>query len=121
MKISEIVETGEVPPKVIPDDLGGFIKIYPNPDLVSTDAVFSFSYINNEMAKFYKILPRVIGYDSFGHQGKPEPHLHIFQKDKNKGHLKSPVILNHEVAMSLFMELYGIVTTKFERDNNEKN
>ena len=105
------------------DDLGGIVKIDPNPDNANMDSKFSISYINHDIAKFYKINPRILSYDRYGHHGRPDPHLHIFQKLKNKsnGYLKAPNDLSFLLAYNIFNGLYEQIIKKYQRDLNERD
>ena len=124
MKIYELLnETGKIPPKQMRDDLGGIIKIDPDPDKADMNSKFSISYINHDIAKFYNINPRILSYDRYGHRGVSEPHLHIFQKLKNKsdGYLDAPKDLPFLAAYDIFNGLYEQIIKQYQRDINERN
>ena len=109
---------------IIRDAYGGFLKFRPNPELNNEPLVFSMSYINKEMAKFYGVSPRILGFDSHGHRGIPEPHLHGFSKRKSD-QIKlrdSTTQVSYEVLVSTFFSLYSALILKFNKDSiNVKN
>jgi len=118
MFIKEIIKEIKLRPLIIKDEYGGFLKIQPNPSLNQNPTRFSLAYINESMAKFYGIHPRILGLDSHGHRGIPEPHLHGFT-NKNKGYFKlKNEVLEHsfETIVETFYGLYSSLIDKYQED-----
>ena len=84
MKISDILPETSPYALTTKDEYGGFIKFEPNPKIILSPTKFSIAYINVEIASFYNVDNRLLGYDSHSHKGILEPHIHAFSKLKNK-------------------------------------
>ena len=118
MRAHEFIRESGNDTAIIHDAHGGFIKLRPNPAINKNPLVFSMSYINNIMANFYNVNPRILGFDSHGHRGIPEPHLHGFSKRKmHQIKLRSSVVeISYEVLVSTFYGLYAALISKFNED-----
>jgi hypothetical protein len=126
MRISEILVEAHQSRKQIKDDYGGTIIIVPDPDKINNPSKFSISYINQNIASFYGVKDRLIGIDSHGHIGKPEPHLHVLQskKDKSKGYIKSSenlIEFPFSLNLNIFFGVYNALIRKYKEDKNAKN
>jgi hypothetical protein len=119
MRAYEFIFEGKLTPKIINDDIGGYIKILPNPDELSDMSKFSIVYINHDIAKFYKIAPRIIGIDSHGHIGVVEPHLHLFQKSKYNGQYDIKMQeIDFNTALRMFQDVLNAVKERYIKDKN---
>lgn len=112
-----IAETGN-DVKVIPDNYGGDIRIRPDPKINPRPNTFSISYINETMARCYGIQPRILGFDSHGHRGYPDPHLHVLSRKKKDQINLGNSIMRHSylVILTTFFELYSAIILKFKKD-----
>jgi hypothetical protein len=120
MLIREIIVESSKDEWICHDKLGGFVKIRPDPRISSKPDTFSMSYINNTIAKFYGVSPRILGYDSHGHRGLPQPHLHGFSTSRKDGYFKmDQSVLNHDyrVSIKIFFGLYTTLIHKYKQDN----
>ena len=81
---------------------------------------FSISYVNQEMAKYYNVKERILGYDSHGHTGKLEPHIHLPFKKKGYVSLdKSTMTLKpnqFRVILKIFLEIHSALLNRYEQD-----
>jgi hypothetical protein len=120
MRITEIiVESPRMSRLVVPDSYGGFIKIEPNPDETETPTKFSISYINPTMATFYGVNSRILGYDSHGHLGYPQPHFHGFKRKSRDGYFTAPsssMTLQFSENINLFYGMYFALINRYEQD-----
>jgi hypothetical protein len=119
MKIDEIILENNFKSLRIKDSYGGEIIIRPDPTVHSSPEKFSLSYINKQIAKHFKVQDRILGLDSHGHLGIPEPHLHGFSANKYRGYYRlNKEILNYsfESLVQVFYELYAEVINRYERE-----
>lgn len=120
MKIEDLIlETGTQDSKITKDDIGGRIIISPHPGKYLITDTFSIKYINEDMAKIFRVNPRILGYDSNGHGGRRTHHLHILQKSKGQGYLPSTSNLEYEQAYQLFSEILEVIIKKYKGKQNE--
>lgn len=122
-----IIETGSVPPLKIFDDVGGYIKIDPNPEIVKNSTRISITYINTNIASYYGIDPRILAYDSHGHRGLSsfDPHFHLFQKNKSNGYYNVKIHSDHKIMHKIYIELFHLILEhiiiKYLKDINDEN
>jgi hypothetical protein len=122
MRIKELLlESGIKPRRTYHDDVGGKIIITPDPETSVVGTHFSISYINETMARFYNVGPRILGYDTHGHKGliATEPHLHILQRNKNLGYLRAAHDLTYVQAFELFTDALEAIIKDYTMKNKD--
>jgi hypothetical protein len=126
MRIYEILAETRSTRHIIKDVYGGILKFEPDPTTIITPypKKFSMAYINPTIARFYNVDNRLIGFDSHGHLGMPQPHLHAFTRNNRSGYYD----INHDVMKNLFsknieifQELYVALINRYTRDTNNGN
>jgi hypothetical protein len=115
MRAREFIVDGVLKSKIIRDNIGGFIKIHPDPDNYHTFTKFSMVYINTQMGNYYGINNRIIGIDTHDHVGY-NPHL--MQRNNKIGYYRIDIMIDFMLARHLFFGILTAIQKRYLGDIN---